>query len=139
MSHQPTTPEHTIPALAFTLGGAPNEPHILWKDDVRGIFHPAHPRPVGEGCDISLEQAQSLSDHPGVCVELVYITSQEAADNTAALRALEAVARRGVRDAVERVQKTPAVTKDQQKRLRRETGQIRQQLDALNPDPTPTR
>lgn len=68
--------------LILTLGGAPNTPHCI--PGVPGLFRPDVATPVGEGCNISLEDAKALDAGPEdlalVEIEDVYAAEKAAAD-----------------------------------------------------------
>ncbi len=57
--------------LLLTIGGAPNTPHVL--EGLPGYYFPAVPHPVGDGCDLSVEDAQAAAKSRPSALKLVEI------------------------------------------------------------------
>jgi hypothetical protein len=57
--------------LLLTIGGAPNTAHVL--EGLPGFYFPAVPHPVGDGCDLSLEDARTAAKERPTALKLVEI------------------------------------------------------------------
>lgn len=66
-----------VNALLLTLGGAPEEWHIIQGV---GFVHPKVPSPVGGEREPSLERARELSKDPGCEVKLIQVSEAKAAE-----------------------------------------------------------
>lgn len=66
-----------VPALILTLGGAPEEWHIIQGV---GYVHPQVASPVGGEGEPSLDRARELDKDPGCEVKLVHVSETKAAE-----------------------------------------------------------
>jgi hypothetical protein len=83
--------------LRLTLGGAPNNPHIV--EGVLGVYRPDRPTPVGGPGEVSVEVAKRLEDDKSVPLELVELTAEEVTKLRPAAKAERTKARKAAVDA----------------------------------------
>jgi hypothetical protein len=103
-----------VPALKLTLGGAPEEWHIVGTD---AYVHPTIPSPVGGPRECTLERAEELDKAKGADVSIVWITEKQAED---ARRSRDGARDAGIRAARETRKQGKQATAEEAERVKDE-------------------